>query len=214
LVINIYIMSTKICKKCNIEKSVESFHKWKQYYKSQCKDCVNSSRVEYHKNYRSENSIQIKNRIVEYNKNNKEKRKDSQKKWSDKNPNYMKDYQENRLKSDLLFKISRSIRTRISKSISRQNFRKTSKTSEILGCSFLEFKSYIESKFESWMTWENRGLYNGEFNYGWDLDHIIPISEAKNEEDVIKLNHYTNFQPLCSKTNRDLKKNKLEYEQR
>jgi hypothetical protein len=207
-------MSTKICKKCNIEKSVESFHKWKQYYKSQCKDCVNSSRVEYHKNYRSENSIQIKNRIVEYNKNNKEKRKDSQKKWSDKNPNYMKDYQENRLKSDLLFKISRSIRTRISKSISRQNFRKTSKTSEILGCSFLEFKSYIESKFESWMTWENRGLYNGEFNYGWDLDHIIPISEAKNEEDVIKLNHYTNFQPLCSKTNRDLKKNKLEYEQR
>jgi hypothetical protein len=207
-------MSTKICKKCNIEKSVESFHKWKQYYKSQCKECVNSSRVEYHKNYRSENSIQIKNRIVEYNKNNKEKRKDSQKKWSDKNPNYMKDYQENRLKSDVLFKISRSIRTRISKSISRQNFRKSSKTSEILGCSFLEFKSYIESKFESWMTWENRGLYNGKFNYGWDLDHIIPISEAKNEEDITKLNHYTNFQPLCSKTNRDLKKNKLEYEQR
>ncbi len=61
------------------------------------------------------------------------------------------------------------------------------------------------------MTWENRGLYNGEFNYGWDIDHIIPISFAKTEEDIIKLNHYTNLQPLCSKINRDIKKDKLDY---
>ena len=56
------------------------------------------------------------------------------------------------------------------------------------------------------MTWENRGLYNGEFNYGWDIDHIIPLSSAETEEDIIKLNHYTNLQPLCSKINRDIKK--------
>ena len=207
-------MVSKICKKCNIEKSINSFQKWKNYHKSQCKECINLSRQEYHKKYRLENSDQIKSRQIEYKTNNIEKRKETQKKWSDKNPNYMKEYQENRLKNDTLFKLSRSIRTRISKSISRQKFRKTSKTSEILGCSFEEFKIYIESRFESWMNWNNRGLYNSELNYGWDLDHIIPISEAKNEEDIIKLNHYTNFQPLCSKTNRDLKKNKLTYEQR
>jgi hypothetical protein len=28
------------------------------------------------------------------------------------------------------------------------------------------------------------------------MDHIIPISSAKTEEEIIKLNHYTNFQPL------------------
>lgn len=28
------------------------------------------------------------------------------------------------------------------------------------------FKKYLESKFEDWMNWENRGLYNGELNYG------------------------------------------------
>ena len=55
------------------------------------------------------------------------------------------------------------------------------------------------------MNWENRGLYNGELNYGWDLDHIIPICKAKTDEEVYKLNHYTNFQPLCSKINRDIK---------
>ena len=62
------------------------------------------------------------------------------------------------------------------------------------------------------MNWDNRGLYNGELNYGWDIDHIIPISSAKNENDIIRLNHYSNLQPLCSKINRDIKKDKVIYE--
>ena len=61
------------------------------------------------------------------------------------------------------------------------------------------------------MTWDNKGLYNGELNHGWDLDHIIPIDTAITEEDVIRLNHYTNLQPLCSKINRDIKKNNPSY---
>lgn len=56
------------------------------------------------------------------------------------------------------------------------------------------------------MNWNNYGLYNGEFNYGWDIDHIIPSSSAKCEKDAYKLSHYTNLQPLCSKINRDVKK--------
>lgn len=50
--------------------------------------------------------------------------------------------------------------------------------------------------------------HNGEKNYGWDIDHIQPLSEAKSKEEIIMLNHYTNLQPLCSKINRDIKKNK------
>jgi hypothetical protein len=64
----------------------------------------------------------------------------------------------------------------------------------------------LENKFEPWMNWDNQGRYNGEFDYGWDIDHIIPLSSAKNEEDIIKLSHYSNLQPLCSKVNRDIKK--------
>ena len=72
-------------------------------------------------------------------------------------------------------------------------------------CSFEVLKLYLESKFETWMNWDNYGLYNGKLNYGWDIDHIIPLCSALKEEDVIKLNHYTNLQPLCSKVNRDIK---------
>ena len=58
------------------------------------------------------------------------------------------------------------------------------------------------------MSWSNYGKYNGDFNYGWDLDHIKPLSTSNSESDVIKLNHYSNLQPLCSKFNRDIKKDK------
>ena len=59
------------------------------------------------------------------------------------------------------------------------------------------------------MNWDNYGLYNGEPNYGWDIDHIIPLSSANTENDLIRLNHYSNLQPLCSKFNRYIKKNNL-----
>ena len=51
----------------------------------------------------------------------------------------------------------------------------------------------------------------GELNHGWDIDHIIPVSTAKTEEDIIKLNHYTNLQPLCSYINRYVKKDIIRY---
>ena len=59
------------------------------------------------------------------------------------------------------------------------------------------------------MTWENYGRYNGEFGYGWDIDHIVPISSIKNELDILELNNYKNLQPLCSKINRDIKRNNI-----
>jgi hypothetical protein len=100
-----------------------------------------------------------------------------------------------------------NIRGSINLGFRKRGFKKKTKTLDILGCSFEFFMEYIESKFESWMNWDNRGKFNGELNYGWDLDHIVPISSAVTEEDIIKLNHYTNFQPLCSYINRVIKKN-------
>ena len=50
------------------------------------------------------------------------------------------------------------------------------------------------------MTWENYG--------DWHLDHKIPISWATDESDIIRLNHYTNFQPMWAFDNQS-KSNKF-----
>lgn len=58
---------------------------------------------------------------------------------------------------------------------------------------------------------ENLNIMLKCFKKGGDIDHIIPVSTAKKYEDVIKLNHYTNLQPLCSYVNRVIKRDRLDY---
>lgn len=120
-------------------------------------------------------------------------------------------YLNERRQNDTLFKSITNVRNLIYNSFYYNGYSKNSKTEELLGCSFEELKKHLESNFEPWMNWDNRGMYNGELNYGWDIDHIIPLSSVNEEIDIIKLNHYTNLQPLCSKVNRDIKKDNLEY---
>lgn len=204
------IMSNNIiCNTCEQEKETTEFYKQGSRYLFKCKTCYiiyyESKRYEKKKEYNKENR-QI------YLEKNKESIKNWSKEYYKKNLIEIKiktnNYRSNRLKNDQLFRLAYNLRSLILSSFKSKGYRKFSKTENILGCSFDEFKLHIESKFESWMTFENRGKYNGELNYGWDLDHIIPISSAKTEEDLIKLNHYTNFQPLCSKINRYIKKDK------
>jgi hypothetical protein len=184
------------------------------------------------KNYKKNNAetLKIKNKIYRENnpdkiklwrKNNPDKIKESKKKSYEKNKEKHLErnrnfYQKNKAKineqlkekykTNILFKVSVLSRNLIAKAIKRNGYSKKSKTIQILGCSFEEFKNHLELKFEPWMNWDNYGLYNGEPNYGWDIDHIIPLSSAKSEEELIKLNHFTNLQPLCSQINRNIKR--------
>ena len=106
-----------------------------------------------------------------------------------------------RLKTDSFFAFKHSIACLLRVTINRLEKIKKSKTKEILGCDWLTLKTHIERQFLKGMTWENRSE--------WHIDHIIPISSAKTEEDVIKLNHYTNLRPLWVADNLR-KSNKLE----
>jgi hypothetical protein len=188
-----------ICKKCHYERG-------KNWIKSNAQKSKDIRRIWEEKNKEKNKSYKDK-----WKNENKELMKLSQKKYSDseRGRKWRSNYRKTKYETDFLYKITIIIRGSIKSSFSRTNFRKNSKTEKILGCSFEEFKNYIESKFESWMTWENYGKYNGEFNYGWDIDHIVPTSSGKTKEEIYKLNHYSNLQPLCSKINRDIKINKI-----
>jgi len=111
-----------------------------------------------------------------------------------------------------IYKLKHVISNIIRDSLKRKGYSKNSKSVDILGCTINDFKVYIESKFLDWMTWENYGNPKDgifELNKTWDIDHIIPLNNGLNENDIIKLNHYTNLQPLCSYYNRFIKKDNI-----
>lgn len=199
----------KVCTKCKKEKESSEF---KSVNSKQCLKCNELGRVKS-KKYYGKNKEAIKDKNDSYRKNNLDKVKTSRKKYYTNNKKEIFKRAENRLKErkskDKFFNFIYNFKAALRGSFKEKGYHKSSRTVDILGCSITEFKKYLETKFESWMNWENRGLYNGQLNFGWDVDHVIPISSAKTEEEIIRLNHYTNLQPLCSKINRDIKKNKL-----
>ena len=94
--------------------------------------------------------------------------------------------------------LRKKVRGVIQQSFIRKNFPKNSKTHDLLKCTWDEFKAHLE---------DNPYGFN-VYQEGLDLDHIVPICSAKTEEDMIELNHYTNFQLLPSAYNRNIKKDK------
>jgi len=100
----------------------------------------------------------------------------------------MRKYTNNKLQTDQMFAIKRRMRSRVAYALNEKGYTKKSKTYEILGCEWHEFIAHIELMFCDGMSWDNRSE--------WHIDHIIPLSSAKNEDDMIKLLHYKNTRPL------------------
>lgn len=196
--------------------SSEEVKLYKKEYKEKNRDRI----LEYEREYREKNKDEINQYQREYRAKNKEKykeyyekSKETYSKYKERNKDKIRErmnkYFRERKEIDPLFKLSCNIRTMIYNSLIKKGYSKETKSYDILGIDYDELKLHFESKFESWMTWDNHGLYNGDFNYGWDIDHIIPLASAETEDDIIRLNHYSNLQPLCSKVNRDIKKSTL-----
>jgi hypothetical protein len=140
---------------------------------------------ESRKKYYQKNIEKEREKRKEYYYKNKEKEREKNNEWK-----------KNKLKTDPLERIKKNIRDRVREYLTGDN--KSKRTFDIIGLDKENFKSYIENKFTEGMSWENYGE--------WHLDHIKPLYLSENEEDLIKLNHYTNLQPLWAEDN--LKKNR------
>jgi len=177
----------KICKECdkkyakkwrqdNPEKREEYDKKWKQnnpeyYYDEKWK--------EYHKKWYLDNRDECGRKGKEWEKNN---------------PGRYGKYKKDRCANDLIYRITCNIKVRVQRAIKYNifNAKKSDRTMKLLGCTGVELKLYLESKFLPEMTWENYG------RNGWHIDHIKPCAsfDLSNPEEQRKCFHYTNLQPL------------------
>lgn len=192
-------METKVCGNCNLEQSICEFGKDKKTKTGYRRTC-NTCRREESKIYREKYPERRKETSKKYYNNNKEevlsKTRSYKKKNKEKVNKGITKYVMQRYNSDPLFKLIYSIRNRTKQFLFSVNFEiKKNNTFNIVGCSPQFLKEYLENKFVDGMSWSNHGFG------GWHIDHIIPLSSAKNEEEVYKLCHYTNLQPLWAKDN-------------
>jgi hypothetical protein len=142
--------------------------------------------------YRNRNKDKIREKSKIYREKNKELLNNKKRDTRKKNLEYYREKERIRFEENPHLKLIRKYRNRIKNYMKYNKVSINTGTIDIVGLSADELKKYLESKFTEGMCWENYGLY------GWHIDHIIPLSSAKNEEELIKLCHYTNLQPLWS----------------
>jgi hypothetical protein len=181
-------METKICSKCGEEKILTEYPKdktKKDGYRPNCKVCNRK----YFKTKRLENPELLAKKLREFYEKNPNKRKEYRENYKSRKHEQRKE----RRKTDVIFSLTNNIRCRLAKYLKTLNITKRNKTFDIIGCSPYDLKEHLEKQFVSGMTWENRNE--------WHIDHIIPLSSAQTEEELYKLCHYTNLQPLWAEEN-------------
>lgn len=102
-------------------------------------------------------------------------------------------YKRDRLRSDPLFRLEYAVRNRTFVAFRDKGYGKKSRTRDLIGCDWSELMAHMQSLFSPGMTMENYGQ--------WHVDHIVPLSSAKTEDELIALCHYTNLQPLWAEDN-------------
>ena len=188
--------------KVNIDKINNKQKDWRETNKDYFKkyNCDNKSKIKLHKKaYRELNKEKVSKQTKAYRENNRDKINTINKNWRDNNKEKVskqtKAYFNNRLKTDVQFKLTHNLRNRLNSAI-KGNYKVGSAVKD-LGCSVEELKSYIESKFQPGMSWDN---WNKD---GWHIEHIKPLAsfDLTDRNQLLEACHYTNLQPLWATYN-------------
>jgi hypothetical protein len=172
-----------ISDECNICRKNKNM---KTYYEKNKKELI-----EKKEEWKKKNPEKLKAQTKRYYEKNKlEINKRRNKKWR---TDYNREYSKKRKKEDILFYIKSKMRTRLHIFLDIRNITKKNQTFKIVGCTPEELKVHLENQFTEGMSWDNKNL--------WHIDHILPLSSAKTEEEIYKLCHYSNLQPLWAEDN-------------
>jgi hypothetical protein len=197
---------TKRCPRCGTEKPLDAFSKNKagrDGLQSSCKDC----RKVIVKNWREKHPERAKQSDDKYRKKHREERREYNRQWRQKNATYWRSYQNNRLHTDIEYRLRNYMGVALRRAI-RKN-RKS--TFAILGYSVEELCLHLEALFQAGMSWQNYGTH-------WHIDHVIPKSWFKlHDENGIDEYEFKlcwslqNLQPMWTEENLEKKDRHIHY---
>ncbi len=184
------------------ERSKKYYQEHKEHLKKYSKD-FRDSHSEHYKDYNKKYKEEHKNEISEYNKKynllNNETINKHKKEYHKNNREYENEYAKKRhaIKklTDTKYTLRIRMRNLIKHSFERKGYSKRSHTYKIIGTDYETFYNHLLKTFKK------------NYGYEWDgieavhIDHIIPLSTATIEDEIIKLCHYTNLQLLKAKDN-------------
>ena len=142
-------------------------------------------------------SLEYSKKRLQDNPELRKKMNEQSKEWRKKNPERVKEKRNkwisDNYKNNPLYYLRKQISSRTRLFLRRKGLMKSESTESMLGCDYVTFVKHIESLFKDGMNWDNKDK--------WHLDHIIPLSSADTVEEINKLGHYTNLQPLWAEDN-------------
>lgn len=147
-------------------------------------------RIAYQKRYSIENKEKVKARSKAYRQKNAEAIRQRKREYAQKNREKIAQSIRNRRLKNPIARLSNSMRRGVRRYLVEDQKQNLS-SFQIIGCSKEQLVAHLESKFRDGMTWSNYGRY-------WHVDHIVPLSSAKDTDEVLRLCHWTNLQPLTA----------------
>lgn len=108
-----------------------------------------------------------------------------------------KSYYHMRYKTDPEFRLKEIYKSRFNKFVTLGSSLSMSK---LIGCTHKQFRLWIESQWEDWMTWDNLGPPRDGY---WQIDHVVPCSwfDHSNLDHLNLCWNYQNMRPLCAVKN-------------
>ena len=188
---SIRMTNTGVCMEC---KKIESLSDRNRQRRKDWREKNQDLYRQKKRNYYQKNILSERSRDSARYKKNRDRKISYQREYAEKNRDKLllskREYHKRKMMECSLYVISKRIRSLVFSSIKQK---KSLKTERILGCTLNEFRHHIERQFNNGMSWDAMGKIH--------IDHIVPISSAKSEEDVIALNHHTNLMPVWASDN-------------
>jgi len=150
------------------------------------------------KEWREKNREHIREYSRNYDNEHREEKRIRDREWRKNNPNKVREMQKKdseRRKSNPTLKVELQLRNMLNTAFKRRGYVKNDKLKNIVGMTSKEMVEYLLNTFKN------------NYGYEWDgkekvhIDHINPLKNCKNIEEVYKACHYTNLQLLKASDN-------------